>query len=318
MSTDARPPQPTSVDDLKGVYGADLLDHPPLISQARFAEKLGLRHQLDPHYARMSMEFASGVQRRSGLDRRLRYLIEIGMLTVGRSPGHLADSLDGAFSAGVPARDLLETIFLAHIYAGDLVVDLALPVFAEVAARHGVLDDLRADRLPIDRGDRDLAAERATWSEEFANDPRLSRLIDEYGWQGVATGYRYRGVYHLDALEYLEKLDLSWGKLWESMAYEGMYSRGVLDDKTRLLCTVGDCVALGASGMVPAKEHIREALHFGNSPQEVLEVLYLAGLHFGFPIYITVRGIFVQIMADLGRLDEIGNVVPPKAIDARR
>jgi hypothetical protein len=44
----------------------------------------------------------------------------------------------------------------------------------------------------------------------------------------------------------------------------------------------------------------------------------MAGLHLGFPIYITVRGVFVRMMADLDRLDEIGNVKPPKPIDERR
>jgi alkylhydroperoxidase/carboxymuconolactone decarboxylase family protein YurZ len=266
----------------------------------------------------MSLEFASGVLRREALETRLKYLVQIGMFTVSRSHGHLEDALRSAMKSGVPTRDLLEVIFLTHIYGGDTVMDPAVGIFTRVAEEEGTLPDLVDDRLPIDRSDRDYESERAAWSDEFRNDPRLERLIEEYGWQGVSTGFKYRGVYHLDALEYLEKLDLSWGQLWESMAYEGMYSRGYFDDKTRLLCTVGDCIALGATGNVPAREHMREALHFGNSPQEILEVLYLAGLHLGFPIYIDCRKMFVQIMADEGRLDEIGDVTPPKAIDARK
>ena len=299
-------------------YGAGVLENRPLTTADRTAQRLGERDALDPHFARISMEFAAGVLNRPGLDRRLRYLVQVGMFTVSRAHGHLEDALRSAIQEGVSTRELLEAIFLAHIYGGDTAVDPAITIFTRVAREAGVLDELDTGQLPVDRSDRDFETERAEWSDEFRNDPRLPRLLKTLGWQGVSTGYKYRGVYHLDALEYLEKLDVTWGKLWEGLAYEGMYSRGILDDKTRLLCTVGDCIALGATGTVPTKEHIREALHFGNSPQEVLEVLYMAGLHFGFPIYITVRGIFVGIMADLGRLDEIGNVTPPKPIDERR
>jgi alkylhydroperoxidase/carboxymuconolactone decarboxylase family protein YurZ len=308
----------TDAEALAERYGQDLLDHPPLMTSARWLEKIAQRDALDPHFARMSLEFASGVHRREALDPRLRCLVQIGMFTVARAHRHLEDAIRGAIEAKVATPDVLEAIFLAHIYAGDTAVDPALEIFARVVRELGVAGDLDRDRLPIDRSDRDYEAERASWSEEFRNDPRLPRLIEAFGWQGVSTGYRYRGVYHLDALEYLEKLDRGWGKLWESVAYEGMYSRGRFDDKTRLLCTVGDCIALGATGAVPTKEHLIEALEFGNSPREILEVLYMAGLHFGFPIYITVRGVFVRMMADLDRLDEIGNVKPPKPIDERR
>lgn len=304
--------------DLEQRYGADLLDHPPLVTEERFRSRLAERDALDPHFARISLEFASGTLRRDGLEGSLRYLVQIGMFTVSKSHGHLEDALRSAIGEGVSTRHLLEVIFLTHIYGGDTVMDPAVGIFSKIATEEGVLDQLRENRLPVDRSDRDYASERENWSEEFRNDPRLERLIDEFGWQGVSTGFKYRGVYHLDALEYLEKLDLSWGRLWESVAYEGMYSRGYLDDKTRLLCTVGDCIALGATGAIPTREHMREALHFGNSPQEILEVLYMAGLHLGFPIYIDCRKMFVQIMADEGRLEEIGNVTPPKPIDARK
>jgi alkylhydroperoxidase/carboxymuconolactone decarboxylase family protein YurZ len=304
--------------ELEARYGRDLVDHPPLISRERWLRRIDERDALDRHFARISLEFSSRLIRRDALDVRLRALVQIGMFTVSRSEGHLEDAIDGAIDAGVPIREILEAIFLTHVYAGDTVVEPALAIFHRVATRRDALGAIDEDALPIDRSDRDFEQERATWSQAFRDDPRLPRLIDTYGWQGVSTGYRFRGVYHLDSLEYLEDLDVEWGKLWESMIYEGLYSRGYLDDKTRLLCTVGDCIALGATGLTPVREHMREALEFGSSPRELLEIAYMAGLHLGMPLYITVRGIFVQIMADLGRLAEIGDVRPPKAIDERR
>lgn len=296
----------------------ELTSYPPLITRERAEQKLEQRTALDPHFARISLEFASRLVRRPELEPRLRFLVQIGMFTVTRSGRHLEDALRAGMPSIVPARDALEAIFLAHVYAGDTVVDPALEIFAAVATELDVLDQLKEGQVPIDRRDRVYEEERSSWPDELIADSRLEHLIDLFGWQGVSTGFRYRGIYHLDSLEYLERLDLGWGQLWEAFTYEGIYSRGVFDDKTRLLCTLGDSIALGASGAVPTKEHMEEALDFGNSPREVLEVLYMSGLHLGFPTWITVRNVFVRIMSERGQLAEIGNVPTPKPIDERR
>jgi alkylhydroperoxidase/carboxymuconolactone decarboxylase family protein YurZ len=84
-----------------------------------------------------------------------------------------------------------------------------------------------------------------------------------------------------------------------------MYSRWILDDKTRLLCTTADCLALGAGAAESARDHMEEALHFGNSPREVFEVVLMSGLFFGFPGMSAARAALFGILKEQGRLDEL-------------
>jgi alkylhydroperoxidase/carboxymuconolactone decarboxylase family protein YurZ len=244
----------SEVDRLAAKYGRDLLDHPPLLTGERFVEKLAERDLVDQHFARISLEFASGVSRRPALDERSRYLAQIGQFAVSRSHGHLADALRGAIRSGVPARE----------------------------------------------------TERRSWPAGLADDPRLPGLIETYGWLGISTGLRYRGKTHLDILEGMDREDPEFARLWLDFTYQGMYSRWVLDDKTRLLCTTADCLALGAAAAASARDHMQEALHFGNSPQELLDLVHMSGVLFGFPGMTAGRKALMSILEEEGRLGEIG------------
>jgi alkylhydroperoxidase/carboxymuconolactone decarboxylase family protein YurZ len=293
--------------ELADRYGEDLLDHPPLITAERMEEKLGQRDELDPHFARISMEVASAVCNRPGLDPRSRYLVQIGQFAVSKSHGHLEDALRGSIAAGVAPRESLEAILLTHIYSGDTVLEPALTIFAKVARETGVIDQLHDGQLPLSGTDetRDLDAEAKTWPPELAADPRREDLMEKYGWRGVSTGIRYRGKTHLDILEGFDREDPDFGRLWMQFTYQGLYSRWVLDDKTRLLCTTGDCLALGAAAAASAKDHMQEALEFGNSPQEVLDMIYMSGVFFGFPGMTAARMALLSILREEGRLGEL-------------
>src|SRR5262245_42644309 len=85
-------------------YGQDLFAHPPLTTRRRLDEKLSLRDDLDQHFAKISMEFASAVCRRPALDQRSRLLVQIGQFAISRSQGHLRDALEAAIEAKVPLR----------------------------------------------------------------------------------------------------------------------------------------------------------------------------------------------------------------------
>ena len=291
-------------------YGADLLAHPPLLTPERFEQKIAQRDALDQNFARISAEFVSGVCRRPGLSPELRMLVQIGQFAVSKSHGHLEDVLRAAIAAGVPLRKAAESVFLTHVYAGETVVEPALQILTRVAGELGVLDDLREGQVPLDGHPRDLEAERAKWAAELTGDRRLPDLIKKFGWRGVSTGYRYRGTHHLDSLESHTKQDLAFGQLWERFVYQGMYSRWVLDDKTRLLCTTGDCLALGAAAAESARDHMEEALHFGNSPREMLELVLMTGAFFGFPGLSIARATLFKILQEQGRLGEIAAGAP--------
>ena len=300
-------PSAPETERLEAKYGASLLRRPPLVTRERFVEKLAERDAVDQHFARIASEFAAGVCATPALDERSRFLAVIGQFTVSRSPGHLEDALRASIRQGVPVRESLEAILLTQVYSGETVVEPALSIFVRVAEEEGVLASLREDQLPLDGhdGDRDLEEERHAWSAELESDPRRAPLMETYGWPGVSTGLRYRGRTHLDILEGMDREDRPFARLWLDFTYRGIYSRWVLDDKTRLLCTTADCLALGAAAAASARDHMEEALQFGNTPQELLDLIHLSGLYFGFPGMTAGRKALLAILEEEGRLGEL-------------
>jgi alkylhydroperoxidase/carboxymuconolactone decarboxylase family protein YurZ len=278
---------------------------PPLITGKRFIEKRKLRESVDPHFARISLDFAVAVAQRPALDTRSCYLALLGQFAVTRSYGHLEDALGACIEAEVPVRDALEAILLSQIYSGETVLEPALAIFVRVITERGLAESLRDSSLPPEGAHRDLERERLDWPPALLDDPRSPALIEAYGWKGVSTGVRYRGAHHLDTLDQLGALDQDWTRAWEQFTYEGMYSRWVLDDKTRLLCTTADCIALGAAAAASARDHMEEALDFGNSPREMLDMILLSGLYFGFPGVTAARNVLVKILQDRGQLAEL-------------
>jgi alkylhydroperoxidase/carboxymuconolactone decarboxylase family protein YurZ len=117
-----------------------------------------------------------------------------------------------------------------------------------------------------------------------------------------------RPKHHLNTLAWRDALDSQYANLWETFTYQGMYSRGLIDDKTRLLCMVGDCVAVNE--MTEGRSHMRGALRAGASPREVMEVINQSAIFFGMPSMTKALKTFVEVVAEEGRLAEIGN--PPK------
>ena len=87
-----------------------------------------------------------------------------------------------------------------------------------------------------------------------------------------------------------------------------MYSRGMVDDKTRMLCVVGDWIAVRDAEH--AGTHMRGALKAGASAREIIEVVLQSAVYFGMPAGNEALKIFIKILEEKGRLDEIGNLVP--------
>ena len=293
-------------DQLMGKYGSELFDDPPLLTTSRLQERLSQWDALDQHFTKITMDFAGGMQRRKVLDRRTRWLVQLGQFAATKCLIHLEDTLRVAIAGGLPAREALESILLCQVYAGETAVVSALEVFTRVAQDLGVLAALRESQLPLDGHDRDrsLEAERKTWTPEEESDPRREPLMQKYGWRGVSTGLKYRGAHHLTLLERWSRRDPEWAGMWLKFAYQGIYSRWVLDDKTRVICTVGDTLAVG--DLVQAHDHMVEALRLGNGPREIMEVIFLVGNYFGFPRMGASLHVFEGIMEKQGRLAEIG------------
>jgi len=173
---------------------------------------------------------------------------------------------------------------------------------------------LKRTQLPLDGNDgtRSLDEERKTWHPDDAADPRAQSLIDKHGWLAVGRGLTMRPKHHLNILSWLDTIDSEMAGLWVRFCYGGMYSRFMIDDKTRLLCMVGDCLAVGEE--TNARGHMRGALRQGASPREVLEVVFLTCTNFGMPPMLKALEVFVEVMADDNRLAEIGN--PPIRVES--
>ena len=297
-------------------YGAGVLENPPAMTRSRLEERLAQWDALDQHFTKTSLDFAAGMQRRKVLDKRTRWLIQLGQFTATRSFGHLEDTLRAAIEGGVAVREALESILLCQVYAGDTALAPALEVFTRVADDLGVLAGLRNDQLPLDGHDstRSLEEERKTWTAEEKNHPAREALMQKYGWRGVSSGIKYRGAHHLNLLHHRAGLDPEWAGLWLEFTYQRMYSRWILDDKTRVLCTVGDTFAVG--DFVQARDHMAEALNIGITPRELMEVVFLIGIYFGSPRMGASLKVFEGLMAEKGRMAEIGN--PPSMPEAKK
>lgn len=268
-----------AIEQARRRYGADRVDTVQRFQPTGFARRLALRDQLDPAFTKTWLNYFAGLFSRPHLDIRTRVLLLTGQLTMTKNPARLREVIELAIQEGVDLREVLEVILQCFIYGGDTIVDQPLEVFYDVVASHGRLADLTDTQLPIDGPERDLEAERKLWDEADLADPRLEKLLERYGWRGVSTGLILRPRHVLNSIGFLDSLDPDFARLWVECIYDRMYSRMVLDHKTRLLCMVGDLLAVGEG--VQSRHHMRGALRQGAKPEELLEIVMQTCVMFG-------------------------------------
>lgn len=294
--------------DLRAKYGAAAYDAGVAAQPRGFARRLAQRDDLDQHFTRLWLDYAvTGVGQRRVLDERTRFLVLTGQFTMGKAHAALDDNVRAALAAGLKPREVLETILQCIIYGGHTTVDPAIAVFHNIADELGLFEELRRSQLPLDGNDRNRSyeAEAGGWHNDDVADPRFKTLIERFGWLGVGRGLSLRPRNHLAVLSNYAAIDADWAQLWETFVYQGMYSRGVVDDKTRLLCMIGNCAAIGEE--VNARAHMRGALLQGASAREIVEICFLTSVNFGMPPALLTLDSFVQLLEQEGRLAEIGN-----------
>jgi len=300
--------------DLRGKYGDAAFDAGLKLQPGSFERRVAQRDELDPNFTQLWLDFAiAGMGRRPALDTRTRLLVLTGQYTMAKSHPALEDTIRAAIAAGVPPREILEIILQCVVYGGHTTVEPAIEVFHRVARELGLIEGLRASQLPPDGNDRKRSREQEskTWHPDDVVDPRFKRLMDRYGWLAAGRGLTLRPRHHLNILAWLDAIDPEFAGLWVRFCYQGMYSRGIVDDKTRLLCMIGDCLAVHED--TQAIGHMRGALRNGASPREVLEVVLQTCVNFGMPGMLKALEAFVGVMAEDGRLAEIGN--PPARVE---
>jgi alkylhydroperoxidase/carboxymuconolactone decarboxylase family protein YurZ len=295
-------------EELRRKYGTEAYDAGLALQLRTFEQRVAQRDDIDQHYTRLWLDFAiKGLGRRPALDQRTRLLVLVGQYTMAKSHGPLEDTIYAAVAAKVPLREVAEIILQCTVYGGHTVVEPAIQVLHKVAREEGLLPELRKSQLPLDGTDskRSYEVERKTWHPEDVADPRFGPMMEKHGWLAVGRALTLRPRHHLNILSWLDAIDTEFADLWVKFCYGGMYARGVVDDKTRLLCMIGDCLAVGEE--TQARGHMRGALRNGASPREVLEVILQTCVNFGMPSMLRALEVFVDIMAQDGRLDEIGN-----------
>ena len=300
--------------DLRQKYGASAFEAGESLQPKTFERRVAQRDSLDQHFTKLWLDFAiKGLGTRPALDMRTRLLVLTGQYTMAKSHAALEDTIHAALNAKVPPREILEIILQCVVYGGHTTVDPAIEVFHRIAREAGLLEELKKTQLPLDGHDRERsqADELKTLHPDDVADPRFNALMEKHGWLAVGRGLQLRPKHHLNILAWLDTIDSDMADLWVKFCYGGMYSRGIVDDKTRLLCMVGDCLAVGEE--TNARGHMRGALRQGAKPREVLEVVFLTCANFGMPPMLEALEVFVGVMADDGRLDEIGN--PPRRVE---
>jgi 4-carboxymuconolactone decarboxylase len=118
---------------------------------------------------------------------------------------------------------------------------------------------------------------RATSTKSSAREDLYTR----YSRRGIDTGLEMNGDKFVDRVLELEALDPEWAQGFVNWVYGTVYPRRVLDPKVRALITVGQHIALGNwRAMVT---HVKAALHFGATRQELIEVCLTSSVYAGFP-----------------------------------
>ena len=306
------PSEPTDGHDA-GASAAEIAEsfHP-----LTWGEKLDTFAALDEQFSRTWLDHISRLLARPQLDRRKRLLVLSGQYTMRGDLEALEETLEAACSAGIDPREPLEAILQCYVYAGQGRVAAAASVFRRVVERRGLLEAVQAGQPPVDVAvaGRSLDEERAGWADADRDDPRLERLLDEHGWHGIGTGLRLRPGHHINLVATLDAIDPDFLQIWLDTVYRNLYSRRVLDDATRLLCVIGNCLAVGESHQ--SRRHMRGALKQGAAPRDILEVIFQSTAIVGHPHMLPLAvDDLVAIVDEEGRLDEL--VDPDRLADVR-
>lgn len=98
---------------------------------------------------------------------------------------------------------------------------------------------------------------------------------------GMRARRRVLGDAHVDAATAsATDLDRDFQRWITETAWGGVWSRGVLDDRTRSLVTIAILAALGREEL---DLHLRATENTGASPEEVAEVMLHVGVYAGVP-----------------------------------
>lgn len=297
---------------LKKKYGAKAISNGLRINPRDFLDMLTWRDELDPHYAKLWLDYTyGGLYQRGVLSERARLLVAISQAVALDEMEAAESHIHGALENKVPPREILEVLLQITVYLGTPKITRAVRLFRKIMAKLGRLKELKNAPLPLDgrNAERSLENERPTWRVPDSKFPQREAMMQKYGWHGISAGIRLQPTHHAETVVQFDRLDQNYLKLWLDFIYAGMYVRGILDDKTRLLCMVGVCAVLDEQ--IQGENHQRAALMLGATPREVLEVLLHSTIYAGMPRSLRAVRQFDRIMNEVGCADAVYNTQLP-------
>ena len=294
------------IGQLKKKYGARAIDNGLRLNPRDFAGMLKWRDELDPQYAKLWLDYTyGGLYRRGVLTHRVRLLVAIGQAVAMDEMEVLESHIYSALEHKATPREILEVLLQMTVYLGTPKITRATRVFRKIITKLGRMKEIKQTQPPLDgrNAERSLEKERPTWRVPDERFPQREAMLKKYGWHGISTGLRLQPTHHAEGVTQLNRIDQNFLKLWLDFIYAGMYVRGVLDDKTRLLCMVGACAVIDEQ--VQGENHLRAALMLGATPREILEVLLHSTIYAGMPRSLRAVRQFERILTEVGRTAEL-------------
>ena len=303
MSTEAE-----RMERLKQKYGAAAIENGLRLRPDDFLEEVEWRDTIDQHYTRIWLDFTyGGLFTRKALDERTRLLVSIAQFLSLNELEEFERQIPSALAAGATPREVLEVILQATVYVGYIKAGRGARLCIKVLESLGRLDEITGTQLPLDgrAAERSLDEERQRWpAAKSAEEAALrEQLIEKYGWHGVSTRIRTQSHQGYDSIKSYNRTDPQYLKLWFDFIYAEMYTRGIVDDRTRLLVMVGICLAVNEP--IQLENHMRGALLFGATPREVMEVIVHSTAYVGMPTTILTGRMLERIAKEENRLAEL-------------
>jgi 4-carboxymuconolactone decarboxylase len=140
---------------------------------------------------------------------------------------------------------------------------------------------------------------------------RIARLKRKYDPAAIDNGMRLRPADFLDEVEWRDRIDPHYTRAWLEFTYGGLFTRKHLDERTRLLVSIAQFLAMNE--MEEFERQIPSALAVGASPREVLEIVLQCTVYIGYVRAGRGARACTAVLERLGRLDEITQTqLPPE------
>lgn len=296
------------IAELKQKYGVSVIDNGLRLHPRDFLDEVDWRDKVDQHYTRIWLNFTyGGLFARKGLDDRTRLLVALAQFLVLGELEELERQIPTALAAGVSPREILEVMLQSTVYIGYLKASRGIRLCVKVFERLGRLDEITQTQLPLAgrKPERSLDQEKARWpAAKSAEETALrEQFMAKYGWHSMSSRIRLQSHQGFESMKRYDRIDSHYLRLWLDFIYDEMYSRGVIDDRTRLLVMVGICLA--ANEPVQLANHMRGAMLLGAGPREVLEVILHSTAYCGMPTTVLTISMLEKVAREDGRLAEL-------------